>query len=244
MADFGGMTFTNQIIYQALKLSGGLRQGAIPTPEDTALGINLLNQILAQWGNSKLFVFYLTNLVFQGINNQLFYFIGKGNNATISANPFVNITHVTYNVGSVTYYPEFLEKKEFDAIPYKEVNAFPAWWTYQVNLDNVQFGLYPRTTGQELITLTGQQRLDKVNLFEDASSEIPEYAVMPLAYFLAEHLANINNTVVAENFQSQKSAQYSYLVNSNQQDFQFDTRPPFSTDKFTGNRHGGWGGMR
>lgn len=237
-----GLTFVNRIIRQGLRLGGVIRDGAIPTGAQTEAGIDYLNQILAQWGNTGQYIFFLTNLRFRAIANQGFYFIGQNQTDDVKSNPFTTITSFVYKVGNVTYTPEWLSKKEFDMIVYGKISAYPSTWSYQVNLKNTEFCVYPRTTGQEEMILTGQQRLSRVDLFEDSSSEIPDYASLALAYSLAPHLANHYNGVPAAGFENQKMQVMLDFLNANQNDFQINARAPFSTNKFSGRINGSIGG--
>lgn len=229
------LTFITRIINRAYRLSGALRKGATPDAEQVSDGIISLNQILAEWAESGVYIFFTTKFTFQATAAKLIYTVGTGLDAEVITNPFVEITNVNYDVGSVTYSPEYLTRKEFDAIGYKQTSAFPGYWTYTVLNKVTEVGFWPETTGSELITLTGKQRLDSVDLFEDASSEIPAYAINALTYYLAAEVSVFENSVPSNSFDERMKYHYSILTENNKIDLQSNQKLPFLTSRTGGN---------
>lgn len=222
----------NNLITTALRFGGVVREGQIPAEGQSATALMLLNATLAQWSQYKALIYFVKELTFIGLVNQLYYFIGRQPADTIQAAPFIEIDSVIYNIGGVTYTPQRLSKVDFDNIAFKDVSSMPGNWTYQVNENNCQFGLYPRTVGGEIITITGKQKLDDVNLFEAAESSIVAYAFLPLAYWLAKDLSLYYNTVTGSGFDAQFAKYTKMLMNSNQKRTEFNSPIPFSTNSF------------
>ncbi|MFY4731404.1 hypothetical protein [Nitrospira sp. BLG_2] len=222
----------NNLITTALRLGGVSREGEIPAEGKTATALMFLNATLAQWSQYKAFIYFVKELTFIGITNQLYYFIGQQPGDTIQASPFLEIDSVVYNIGGVTYTPQRLSKVDFDNIAFKQASSMPGNWTYQVNENNCQFGLYPRTVGGEIITITGKQKLDDVNLFESAQASIVSYAFLPLSYWLAKDLSIYYNTTPTSGFDAQFAKYTKILINSNQKRTEFNNPIPFSTNSF------------
>ncbi len=222
----------NNLITTALRLGGVIREGEIPAEGKTATALTFLNATLAQWSQYKALIYFVKELTFIGLVNQLYYFIGYQPGDTIQASPFVEIDSVIYNIGGVTYTPQRLSKVDFDNIAFKQVSSMPGNWTYQVNENNCQFGLYPRTVGGEVITITGKQKLGDVNLFEAADASIVDYAFLGLAYWLAKDMSIYYNTTPANGFDSNYTKYTKMLMNSNQKRTEFNSPIPFSTNKF------------
>lgn len=234
------LSSVNNLITTALRLGGVSRQGEIPAEGKSETGLMLLNAILAQWSQYKALIYFVKELTFVGLENKLYYFIGLQPEDTIHAPPFLEIDSVIYNIGGVTYTPTRFAKVDFDNIPFKSVSTMPGNWTYQVNEHNCQFGLYPRTVGGEIITITGKQKLTDVNLFELANASIVDYAFLAMAYWLAKDLSIYYNTEPAKGFDQQLAKYAKMLINSNQKRTEFNQPVPFSTNKF-GNTAAGVG---
>lgn len=222
----------NNLITTSLRLGGVIREGEIPAQGKTATALMFLNGILSTWSQYKAYIYFVKELTFIGLSNQLYYFIGRQPNDTIQADPFVEIDSVVYNIGGVTYTPQRLSKVDFDNIAFKQVSSMPGNWTHQVNQDNCQFGLYPRTVGGEIITITGKQKLNDVNLFETAEASIASYAFLPMAYWLAKDLSIYYNTTPTQGFEDQFAKYTRMLINSNQRRVDYTSPIPFSTNKF------------
>jgi len=91
------MTQPIDIISRALKDIGALEAGEIPTPEAATDAFDMLQDMLDQWSNESMMVFYKTEIVFNVTPGQTQYSIGP--TGTIQAN-FVG--SITGNVLTVT----------------------------------------------------------------------------------------------------------------------------------------------
>ena len=91
------MTTPIDIISRALKDIGALEAGETPTPEATQDAFDMLNDIIDQWSNEDMMVFYKTEIIFPIVPGQTQYTIGP--NGQVGA----NITgSITGNVLTVT----------------------------------------------------------------------------------------------------------------------------------------------
>jgi len=70
------MTMPIDIISRALKDIGGLEAGETPTPEAAQDAFDMLNDLLDQWSNEDMMVFYKTEIVFSITPGQTQYTIG------------------------------------------------------------------------------------------------------------------------------------------------------------------------
>jgi hypothetical protein len=228
------LTFINQLAATSLRLSGVIRDQAIPTADEVAAFLMYANATLAEWSENSIYIYFVTQISFIGQPNILYYFIGPGAAATVKQNAFVNISNITYQIGAVVYTPYFLEKIDFDKLPYKNVSSMPMCWTYQVNQDDCQVGFYPKTVGGEIIHVSGKQRLTSLEYFQDGGSSVPDSVFLPLVYRVAQHLANHYNAKPASGFYSELEKQEDFLISNNRNVASYNNPPPFSTNKFGG----------
>ena len=85
------------IISNALKDIGALASGETPTPEETQVAFYTLNELLDQWSNEDMMIFYKTEIVFPITPGQTQYTIGPGGQigASITGSITGNILTVT-----------------------------------------------------------------------------------------------------------------------------------------------------
>ena len=72
------MTQPIDIISRALKDIGALEAGETPTPEATTDAFDMLNDLVDQWSNEEMMVFYKNEIVFPIVPGQTQYTIGPG----------------------------------------------------------------------------------------------------------------------------------------------------------------------
>jgi hypothetical protein len=72
------MTQAIDIISRALKDIGALEAGETPAPADAQDAFDMLNDMLDQWSNEQMMVFYKTEIIFTLTSGQTQYTIGPG----------------------------------------------------------------------------------------------------------------------------------------------------------------------
>ena len=72
------MTQPIDIISRALKDIGALEAGETPTPEAAQDAFDMLNDLVDQWSNEEMMVFYKTEIIFPIVAGQTQYTIGPG----------------------------------------------------------------------------------------------------------------------------------------------------------------------
>jgi len=72
------MTQPIDIISRALKDIGALEAGETPTPEAAQDAFDMLNDLVDQWSNEEMMVFYKTEIIFPIVSGQTQYTIGPG----------------------------------------------------------------------------------------------------------------------------------------------------------------------
>ena len=72
------MTMAIDIISRALKDIGALEAGETPTPESATDAYDMLQDMLDQWSNEDMMVFYKNEIIFPVVQNQTQYTIGPG----------------------------------------------------------------------------------------------------------------------------------------------------------------------
>lgn len=66
------------IITRAMKDIGALAAGEVPTADEAQDGLDMLNDMLEQWSNESMMVFYRTEIIFNTIQNTVQYTLGPG----------------------------------------------------------------------------------------------------------------------------------------------------------------------
>lgn len=72
------MTTPYDIITRAMKDIGALASGENPTADEAQDGLDMLNDMIAQWSNENMMVFYRTEIIFPCVQNQIQYTLGPG----------------------------------------------------------------------------------------------------------------------------------------------------------------------
>jgi hypothetical protein len=71
-------TTAYDIITRAMKDIGALAAGEVPTADEAQDGLDMLNDMLAQWSHETQMVTYKTEIIFPTVQNQIQYTIGPG----------------------------------------------------------------------------------------------------------------------------------------------------------------------
>jgi hypothetical protein len=96
------MTTPYDIITRAMKDIGALAAGEIPTADEAQDGLDMLNDMIAQWSNENMMVFYRTEIVFPCVQNQIQYTIGPGGNVGATFTGSITGTTLTVPANGVT----------------------------------------------------------------------------------------------------------------------------------------------
>jgi hypothetical protein len=70
------MTKPIDIITRAMKDIGAIAAGEVPTADEAQDGLDMLNDMIAQWSNENMMVFYRSEIIFKTTQNQVQYTIG------------------------------------------------------------------------------------------------------------------------------------------------------------------------
>ena len=96
------MTTPYDIITRAMKDIGALAAGENPTAAEAQDGLDLLNDMLAQWSNENMMVFYRTEIVFPCVQNKTQYTIGPSGDVSARFTGSISGTTLTVPVDGVT----------------------------------------------------------------------------------------------------------------------------------------------
>jgi hypothetical protein len=91
------MTTPYDIITRAMKDIGALAAGEIPTADEAQDGLDMLNDMIAQWSNESMMVFYRSEIVFNTVQNTVQYTLGPSGsvNASFTGSIAGNVLTVT-----------------------------------------------------------------------------------------------------------------------------------------------------
>mgnify|MGYP003333310171 FL=1 len=99
------MTKPIDIITRAMKDIGAVAAGEVPTADEAQDGLDLLNDMIDQWSNESMMVFYRTEIVFNTVQNTVQYTLGPGGSvgATFTGSISGNILTVSnITAGAIT----------------------------------------------------------------------------------------------------------------------------------------------
>ena len=99
------MTTPLDIITRSLKDIGALAAGEVPTADEAQDGLDMLNDMIDQWSNESMMVFYRTEIIFNTVQNTVQYTLGPGGSvgATFVGSISGNVLTVTSSsAGAVT----------------------------------------------------------------------------------------------------------------------------------------------
>jgi len=88
------------IISRALKDIGALEAGETPTADAAQDAFDMLNDLVDQWSNEQMMVFYKTEIIFPVVQNQIQYTIGPG--GQIGATFIGSISGTTLTITSIS----------------------------------------------------------------------------------------------------------------------------------------------
>ena len=96
------MTTPYDIITRSLKDIGALEAGESPSADATLDAFDMLNDLLAQWSNENMMVFYKTEIIFQTVQNTVQYTLGPGGSVGATFTGSISGTTLTVPANGVT----------------------------------------------------------------------------------------------------------------------------------------------
>jgi hypothetical protein len=94
------MTTPLDIISRSLKDIGALAAGETPTADESQDALDMLNDMVAQWSNENMMVFYKTEIIFNTVQNTVQYTLGPG--GSVGASFTGSISGTTLTVTAIT----------------------------------------------------------------------------------------------------------------------------------------------
>ena len=96
------MTTPYDIITRSLKDIGALEAGESPSADAAQDAFDMLNDLLAQWSNENMMVFYKTEIIFQTVQNTVQYTLGPGGSVGATFTGSISGTTLTVPTDGVT----------------------------------------------------------------------------------------------------------------------------------------------
>jgi hypothetical protein len=96
------MTQPIDIITRAMKDIGAVAAGEVPTADEAQDGLDMLNDMVAQWSNENMMVFYRSEIIFQTVQNQVQYTIGPSGQVGATFTGSIAGTTLTVPANGVT----------------------------------------------------------------------------------------------------------------------------------------------
>ena len=173
------MTTAIELITDALAELGVIAAGQSVQPEDAALGLRRLNQLMQRWTNARL-TFPVLTTISVPLNGAASYAIGPTGDV-VTVRPVKIISATAVDAGGTEYGVNVIPRELWDSITVKAADGGPpcdVWWSAQPT--NGRIYVYPRSTGYTL-KLACQTLL---NSFAGVSTN----AVLPEGYESAIYL--------------------------------------------------------
>ena len=96
------MTTPLDIITRAMKDIGAVAAGEVPTADEAQDGLDMLNDMIAQWSNENMMVFYKTEIIFPTVQNTVQYTLGPGGSVGASFTGSISGFTLTVPANAVT----------------------------------------------------------------------------------------------------------------------------------------------
>jgi len=96
------MTQPIDIITRAMKDIGAVAAGEVPTADEAQDGLDMLNDMVAQWSNENMMVFYRSEIIFPTVQNQVQYTIGPSGQVGATFTGSIAGTTLTVPANGVT----------------------------------------------------------------------------------------------------------------------------------------------
>jgi len=180
-------------------VSGMRKLGIVPEEQEVPpymvqRGLELLNDILAEWGNDRIYIPYQSKLVVTLEANKGSYTFGNGDEFDVDTNQIISILEMTVqdpNSPGVDYptIPPITEEM-YAAIPYKKSTGLPCEFLLRNHVDYSELLCQPLPYKELTLTMICKQRLSQVAQ-TDLLTEIPINYARPLKYKLAMDAAQI-----------------------------------------------------
>ena len=90
------------IITRSMKDIGALAAGEVPTADESQDALDMLNDMVAQWSNENMMVFYRSEIIFQTTQNQVQYTIGPSGQMGATFTGSISGTTLTVPANGVT----------------------------------------------------------------------------------------------------------------------------------------------
>lgn len=210
------------------QLAGSPQRSVISGP-DAALAKFLLNSILGKWGADNRYIFFNNKTEFvitTDLANKQEFTIGPSTIFDVQANPYNDILSLYYNSGGIDYQMKYMPLKSYDAINFKNIGAYPVYYTFEAQKDFTLLKIFPFPTEGMIIKINGKQRLSDVTYFQSIT-EIPDYSVLYLIYELAFQLSNFKGWTPQPNFMTAYNDLHRTFMAANKLDVQNELVPAF-----------------
>ena len=96
------MTTPLDIITRAMKDIGAVAAGEVPTADEAQDGLDMLNDMIAQWSNENMMVFYKTEIIFPTVQNTVQYTLGPSGSVGASFTGSISGFTLTVPANAVT----------------------------------------------------------------------------------------------------------------------------------------------
>jgi len=96
------MTTPYDILTRALKDIGALEAGESPSADAAQDAFDMLNDMLAQWSNENMMVFYKSEIIFQTVQNTVQYTLGPSGSVGATFTGSISGTTLTVPANGVT----------------------------------------------------------------------------------------------------------------------------------------------
>lgn len=155
------MTTALQTITGALRILGVVGTGGVVDPDDSAVALMVMNEMLEAWSIDNLAIFTQVDQPFALVPAVSAYTVGASGTWSGFRPIQINQIRVTYQ--TIDYQVEDVDNFRFNAIPYKaQTGIIPLAFSYTATVPNGTVSLWPVPTLAMPIIITSDQQLTQI----------------------------------------------------------------------------------
>lgn len=184
-------------------------------------GLELLNDILDEWGAARIKIPYQSELTLPLVNDKETYLIGNSPSYDLNTDQVIDVLELTIKMGedaNAVYYPtSFMTEAQYATTAYRAAQGTPNQYLLRNNVDYSEIRLQPVPSNfaqpQSAIILC-KQRLQRVSQNQDLS-QIPNHFILALQMQITLYAQDILGMPMPPEFVQRTQQKLDNLLASN-----------------------------
>lgn len=205
------------VIVDALRYVGKIPIGQSVPSEVTALGLNVMNDVLAEWGASRIFIPYQSELDLPLVYNKEVYTVGPSPSYDLNTAQIIEILELNIldpASPGVFYGTEAFNEQQYFNLSYRASTAYPCVWLLRNHDDYSEIRFQPLPYKVLTAQMLVKQRLSSV-MQGQTLSEIPAHYLLALKLQIGLYMAYIIGYQVTPDYVASTKERVSKLLAAN-----------------------------